>query len=214
MFRLTLLVLVVFLSSCNTNSYLTEKVWIRDHIDSGDFDANRIKTDKAIFVGSRKDKYSNIESEIVKQLDNNLLSLLRKKYGDDNILTNNDISVNRGYFEISYVILNNEVTTHNKSRSSEDCFVTDRAVDIQVNVVDIKNKKTVWSGKIDRHKSKNKCRERSKPDNDSLFGLIVESFVDSVAEGVTDSMFGTYPDAPSIENVANMVFHGFSRSMP
>ena len=72
----------------------------------------------------------------------------------------------------------------------------------------------VWGGKISKKLSNDNCVSRSEAESESFAGIIIESLIIGVVEATFDGVFGTYPEPPSVSEVATKIFFGFYENMP
>lgn len=197
------------LIGCSSNPTTMEKAWIKDYIDTGEFRFISVKEGKLSFQGSTKEHYNNIDKDLVLALDIELLNQLKIKYGANNIYPKGG-SRRQRRFDISYTILNNTVRKKQYNQDSETCYSANRAMEIQLQVIDNNTNNIVWGGKLGKQIYDSNCKARTKPKSENVAGAMIEALVGSAVDTVFSE---TYPDTPSVQYVAKDIFNGFYGNM-
>jgi len=207
-------IIVVFITSCAAYPNMNEREWVKNHIDTGEFNKEAILNGKAVFIGSIKPKYSNISEKEVEDISLDFLNMLETKYGKENIKYIAKNESDGEVYEIDYEILNNSVTQRSNMSGHKECYISERNVSINLNVKNIKDKVLVWAGTIDKNMGSSNCTERSEIKSESFVGIFVEALVNSAVESTFDSITGTYEEPPSAFKVASRTILGFYKTMP
>ncbi len=94
-----------------------------------------------------------------------------------------------------------------KDKNKDDIIIykTMREVLIYVDVYDLDSSKVVWSGEI---KKENANENKNPHDNSSNF------LTDVISAMIEDAIYGTYPQAPSLEHLIKDAFEDVARSLP
>jgi hypothetical protein len=206
---------LVFLVSCASGPTTKEKEWIDDFVDSGVFNQRAIMDGKLLYLGSENKEYSNISSDKVSFIDDQLLKIVLAKYGTDSIVEKKNELDSEPRFRLSYDIRDNKVTKSNDKKDTKECYNVSRHIKVELKAVDSISSEKVWGGVVDKYLSDNNCNPRSKPDNNNFLASFIEAVIGGVVESTLESLvFGTYPEAPQVTSVTKIVFEAFGENLP